>query len=459
MAKPLIFNFFAMVAPSHAATGIWRRPESRTLNYTQIDLWVDLAKLAEKGKVDAIFFADQFGMSEGGWQLVIENALHFPNGDPSVFLSAMAYATTEVGFIFTSSVMQQHPYTFARTASTLDHLTRGRLGWNVVTSPSSHAAKAMGVASTADHDERYRWAEEYISITYKLWEGSWEEGAVIRDRERGLYADPTKVHAIRHHGRRYHVEGPHLCEPSPQRTPVIFQAGSSAAGLAFAGRHAEGVFIVSGSPAAAAKKVASLRQAAIDQGRSPDDLVVLEGVTVVVGATMEEARRKERECEACVNHEVVVQQLAGMARIDVSRFSPSTPLSELMKDSQGIRSVLDMVIDTMPPGEVATVNDLLHYSARKMRIVGTPEQVCDELAAYAAAGVDGFNLMYMFMPGTFEDFVEHVAPLLQKRGLMKSEYAPGTLREKLFGKAARVPPTHPAFQCRAGLADPRAQPA
>ena len=453
MTKPLIFNFFAMVAPSHAATGIWRRPDSRTLDYTQIDLWVDLAKLAERGKVDAIFFADQFGMSEGPWNLVIENALHFPNGDPSVFLSAMAYAAREVGFIFTSSVMQQHPYTFARTASTLDHLTRGRLGWNVVTSPSSRAAKAMGMEGSADHDERYRWAEEYISLTYQLWEGSWEDGAVIRDRERGLYADPAKVHAIRHHGQRYRVEGPHLAEPSPQRTPVIFQAGSSTAGMAFAGRHAEGVFIVSGSPEAAAKKVAALRQAAIDQGRSPGDLVILEGVTVVVGATMEEARRKERECEACVNHDVVVQQLAGMARIDVSHYAPTTPLAEVMAQSQGIRSILDMVIDTMPPGEVATVNDLLHYSARKMRIVGTPESVCDQLAAYAAAGVDGFNLMYLFMPGTFDDFVDQVAPILQRRGLMKSAYTPGTLREKLFARGARVPPSHPAHRCRITPAD------
>jgi FMN-dependent oxidoreductase (nitrilotriacetate monooxygenase family) len=422
----------------------------------QLDHWVELAKLAEKGKVDALFFADQFGMSEGAWELVVENALHFPNGDPSVLISAMAYATSELGFIFTNSVMQQHPYTFARIATTLDHLTKGRLGWNVVTSPSSRAAKAMGVEGAADHDERYQWAEEYVGITYRLWEGSWEDGAVIHDRERGVFTDPTKVHAISHLGKRYRVEGPHMCEPSPQRTPVIFQAGSSAVGQAFAGRHAEGVFIVSGSPEAAAKKVASLRQAAVDQGRSPSDIVVLEGLTVIVGSTMEEARRKAKECEDCVNSEVNVQQLSGMARIDVSQYALSTPLSEVMAQSQGIRSILDMVIDTMPPGEVATVNDLLHYSARKMRIVGTPESVCDELAAYAAAGVDGFNLMYAFMPGTFDDFVEYVAPVLQKRGLMKSEYTPGTLREKLFARGARVPRSHPAYQCRVNKADEEA---
>lgn len=453
MTKPLIFNFMAMIAPSHAATGIWRRPDSRALNYLQLDHWVELAKLAERGKIDALFFADQFGMAEGAWDLVIGNALHYPNGDPSVLISAMAYATRELGFIFTNSVMQQHPYTFARIATTLDHATKGRMGWNVVTSPSSRAAKAVGVEGAADHDERYRWAEEYIGITYQLWEGSWEDGAVVHDREHGIYADPAKVHAINHIGKRYRIEGPHMSEPSPQRTPVIFQAGSSAVGQAFAGRHAEGVFIVSGSPEAAAKKVASIRQAAIDQGRAPDDIVVLEGLTVIVGSTMEEARRKAKECEGYVNSEVIVQQLSAMARIDVSGYALSTPLSELMKDSQGIRSVLDMVIDTMPPGEVATVNDLLHYSARKMRIVGTPGSVCDEIAAYAAAGVDGFNLMYAFMPGTFDDFVEHVAPLLQKRGLMKLDYAPGTLREKLFGRGPRVPRSHPAYQCRRKDAD------
>jgi FMN-dependent oxidoreductase (nitrilotriacetate monooxygenase family) len=203
---------------------MWRHPKSRSLEYNSLDLWVEMAEIAERGRFDAIFMADVFGLYgefRGSWDAIAEHAVQFPVSDPSVLISAMAYATEHLGFVYTNSVLQQHPFAFARAASTLDHLTRGRIGWNVVTSVSRNGSRSMGLPTIVDHDERYRWAAEYLEVTYKLWEGSWEDGAVVQDRATGVMSDPRKIHKINHEGERYRVEGPHLVEPSPQRTPTL----------------------------------------------------------------------------------------------------------------------------------------------------------------------------------------------------------------------------------------------
>jgi FMN-dependent oxidoreductase (nitrilotriacetate monooxygenase family) len=455
--RRLVFNLFMMDTPSHIFHGTWRHPESRSLEYNNLDLWVELAQMAEQARMDGIFIADVLGLYEGyGGTVdgVIEHAVQFPTSDPAMLISAMSHATKDLGFMYTNSVLQQHPFAFARAASTLDHLTNGRVGWNIVTSFSKNGSRSMGLESVTDHDERYRWAEEYCEVAYKLWEGSWEDGAVIRDKARGAYADPRKVHKINHVGQRYSVEGPHLVEPSPQRTPVLFQAGASAAGEAFAARHTEGAFMISGSPKASAAKIASIKAQAKAAGRGDDDILFIEGLSFVVGSTHEEALRKQAEYESYMSEEAQAIMVSGATGLDLSRYGVETPLKDLIDKAPGMHGALKMVIDAAPKGTTATVLDLLKASSRRFSVVGTPEAIVDRIEEYAAVGVNGVNIIYQLLPGTYRDFIQQVVPRLQARGLMQREYAPGTLREKLYpGRGPRLTQTHPAARYRPGVVE------
>lgn len=454
MTHPLSFHFFMMATPSHHFHGGWRHPDSRSIHYNRLETWIDLAKLAERGKVDSIFIADVFGMYEdqgGNSDLIIRNAIHFPCGDPAVLIPAMAAATENLGFVYTNSILQQHPFTFARQMSMVDHLTDGRVGWNIVTTASKNGSRSMGLDTLTDHDERYRWADEYTEVVYKLWEGSWDDDAVLADRANGIYADPAKVHRINHVGKRYSVEGPHLLEPSPQRTPVLFQAGTSPAGQAFAARNAEGVFIMSGSPQRTGQYIQQIKAAATAAGRREDDILFLEGLSFIVGSTQEEARRKEAEIDSWMSFEAEAAMRAAATGLDLTRYDPETPLADLLDQAPGMRSVLQLAIDGAPAGEVPTVKHMLLETQRLMRVVGTPDSIADRLEEYQRAGVTGINMIYSLLPDSFADFVDHVVPVLQKRGLMKQDYAPGTLREKLFpGRGPRLPDRHPAARYRKG---------
>ncbi len=455
MRQHMVFNLFLMDTPSHLFPGTWRHPDARIVQYNDLDLWVDLAKLAERGKLDAIFLADAFGLHEeqnGSWDGLIRNAVMFPTADPNMLVSAMAAATENLGFIVTNSVLQHHPFQFARAASTLDHLTKGRFAWNIVTTASSHASRSMGLEAMTDHDERYRWAEEYIDVVYKLWEGSWEDGAVVCDYERNIYTDPAKVHKINHSGTRYSVEGPHLAEPSPQRTPVLFQAGSSPAGSAFAARHAEGIFMLSGSVEASGKRIRETRAAAVAAGRRAEDLQFVEGMSFVVGSTEEEALRKEADIEGYLSLEAEAIMRGSATGLDLLKLSPDTPLADIIEDAPGGRGTIQMVIDSVK-NRVATVRDMFAFSSRQWRAVGTPEMIADRIQEYQAAGVDGINVAYTVFPSSYIDFVDHVVPELQRRGIMQKEYSPGTLREKLFpGNGPFLADRHPARRYHRAMA-------
>ena len=233
----MLLNAFSMNCVSHIQHGLWVRSDTRQLEYTQLAPWVELAQLLEKGRFDALFLADVIGVYDtyhGGPETSIVEGMQIPVNDPALLIPAMAYVTEHLGFAFTSSILQTHPFTFARQVSTLDHLSRGRIAWNIVTSYLPNAGASLGYGGLPAHDERYDHADEYLEVTYKLWEGSWEEDAVLRDTQRRRYADPAKIHPINHVGKYYEVAGPHLSEPSPQRTPLLFQAGSSSRGRDFA---------------------------------------------------------------------------------------------------------------------------------------------------------------------------------------------------------------------------------
>jgi FMN-dependent oxidoreductase (nitrilotriacetate monooxygenase family) len=446
----LRFNAFSMNCVSHIHHGQWVRPDTRQLEYTELETWVELAQLLERGKFDALFLADVVGTYHsyrGDRSVAVEEGLQIPVNDPSLLIPAMASATENLGFAFTQSVLQEQPFNFARRLSTLDHLTNGRVGWNIVTSYLEDAGRNLGFGGLPEHDLRYERADEYLEVLYKLFEGSWEDDAVIRDLERGVYADPAKIHDIDHVGRFYpDVPGPHLAEPSPQRTPVLFQAGSSTRGRQFAARHAEAVFIASRNPRGAKAQIDDVNAQAAAFGREPGDILFFQGLSVIVGGTEAEALEKQRAIEEFASDEGYAAHMAGNLGIDLSEIDLDAPVKDL--ENANVQGVMRGLIESAPDKDWR-FGDLIRWIS-DLRVVGTPEQVADELAEWADAGVTGINLMYHVTPGSFADFIDGVTPVLQERGLAQREYAPGTFREKLADGDAgpRLNDRHPGAAVR-----------
>lgn len=445
----LIFNAFVMNTCSHIQHGLWRHPDARQTDFNDVRLWIDLARTLEAGLFDAMFFADVVGLYgpvNGDYTVNAREGLQIPSNDPSVLLSALAVNTEHLGLVMTSSVLQAHPYEFARRASTLDHISNGRLGWNIVTSTQESAARNFGQDRLTEHDTRYDWAEEYLDVVYKLWEGSWDDDALVRDKARGIYADASRIHRINHVGPRYRVEGPHLPAPSPQRTPFLFQAGSSPVGRRFAARHAEGQFIMTPNPAAAAELIADTRALAREAGRDPADIKFLQGFAMVIGSTEEEAKRLEAEYDEYVSVDGFLAHANMGVEQDTGRpYPPDTLLKDIR--TNGGRSHIEWMRKSSP-GREPTVGDLGRLASRRhVRLVGTPESIADRLELWQRAGIDGVNLINWMIPGTYQTFNEHLLPVLQQRGLAKREYRPGSLREKVFGHA-QLPDRHPGRRYR-----------
>ncbi len=442
--KRLLFNAFSMNCVSHIHHGLWRRADSRQLEYTALDTWVDLAKLLEQARFDSLFLADVVGtydIYKGGPETSIREGMQIPVNDPSLLIPAMAHATKHLGFAYTGSILAEHPFNFARRASTLDHLTNGRVAWNVVTSYLPNAARNLGFGDLPQHDDRYDRGDDYLNVLYKLWEASWEDGAVVRDRIRGIYADPSKVHAIDHRGPYYEVPGPHLCEPSPQRTPLLFQAGASDRGREFAARHAECVFIVGGGRA---ELIADIRARAANYGRRPEDIKMCLAVSLVIGGTEAEAQAKADDLSQLLSLEGGLAHMSGHLGVDLSAYDPALPVGDF--EFNGVLGFLKSFAAHAPDRQL-TFGDLARRQMSGQWMVGSAEQIADRLAALGESGVDGFNLVYATTPGTFVDFIEGVAPILKQRGLMQTEYSPGPLRQKIFG-CATLPDRHPGAAFR-----------
>jgi len=445
MEREPVFNAFVMNAPTHNAHGLWRAPHARNIGFSQPDMWVDLARRLEDAHFDAMFFADVVGTWDGyrgGWQESVARAVQFPVHDPSVLIPILAYVTRNLGFAFTSSIIQEPPFNFARRVSTLDHLSQGRIGWNIVTNALGNAARNFGLPDVPPHTERYRWAAEYAEVVYKLWEHSWDDGALVRDREAGIFADPAKVHAINHSGSRYKVEGPHLTEPSPQGTPLLMQAGSSENGRQFAARHAEGVFIHTPTPDAAAVVVSDIRARAVAAGRNADDLIFLQDLSFVVAPNDAEAEEKDRQLTAWFDPEGSLAQMSAAYGIDFSTIDLDRPIGDFQSTRhQGIiRSLIEAQSD-----KSRTFRDILGVQPTAGRLVGSPDRIVAAIEDWVKAGVDGFNVGFLTLPGSYVDFIELVAPRLKKKGLMQSTYREGTLREKIFpGRGPRISSAHPA---------------
>ncbi len=447
--KRLSLNAFSMNCVSHIQQGLWTRADTRQTEYTSLAPWLELASILEAGCFDALFLADVVGLYDayrGGAEVSIREGMQVPVNDPMLLIPAMATVTEHLGFAFTSSILQTHPFTFARQVSTVDHLTRGRVAWNIVTSYLPNAAASLGLSELPDHDARYDQADEYLEVVYKLWEASWEDDAVLADKARGIYADPAKIHPIDHVGPHYRVAGPHLCEPSPQRTPLLFQAGSSERGREFAARHAECVFVITSRRALSAGKgpVADIRARAARYGRRADDIRFYQGLSPVVGGTETEAKAKAAEYLEGLSTEAALAHLSGSIGVDLGAVDPDRALETF--ESNAMTGAVRSLLESAPPG-TRTFRDLARSNMAGQFLVGAPEQVADTLQAFGEAGIDGFNLVYSVTPGTFVDFISGVVPVLQARGLVQTEYRPGPLREKLFGHP-RLPERHPGGQLR-----------
>lgn len=441
----MIFNAFNIFSVSHHDQGMWAWPGSRQLEYNSVDYWADIAKLLERGRFDTLFFADvlaPYEAFEGSRERAVYSGMQFPINDPGELIPALAYATEHLGFVLTQNILQEPPYAFARKMSTLDHLTRGRIAWNIVTTFLPGAGRNLGFGGLPEHEDRYARADDYTDVVYKLWEASWEDGAVVRDKGRQQYSDPARIHEINHVGPYYDVVGPHLSEPSPQRTPFLIQAGVSPRGRDFAGRNAEGLFINALSPEEAAPVVADVRAAATRHGRRADDVKLFGILGFVVGSTEEEARRLHEEITDFQSIAANLAKQSVFLGYDFSRLDPKEPIGEIAKRPEGQEGIVAKLI-AMAPDPRYTIGELVRWFGN-LRVVGTPEQIADHVEAWRDAGVDGMNVQYVVSPGSFEDFVDHVTPVLQRRGIMQSEYREGTLREKVFGKGPHLPEEHRA---------------
>ncbi|GAV33824.1 Dimethyl-sulfide monooxygenase [Roseomonas sp. TAS13] len=440
--RQIVLNAFDMACVGHIQQGMWTHPRDRSTDYLRLDHWMRLAQTLERGLFDGLFLADVLGIYDvygHSPDASLRGAVQVPLLDPMLLVPAMAGVTRHLGFGITCNLAYEAPYLFARRFSTLDHLTQGRAGWNIVTGYLDSAARAMGMASQMAHDDRYDLADEYMELVYKLWEGSWADDAVRADRAAGLYANPARVRHVRHEGAQYRLDAPHLVEPSPQRTPVLFQAGASDRGRRFAARHAECVFVNGGAKPAVAQLVADLRARAAER-----PLKVLVGATLVVGRTEAEARDLLEDYRRHASVEGALAHASASLGIDFARYGTDEPIEA--GPTQAIQSNVEAA--KRAAGPVWTKRKLIDQfvlGSRQPPIVGSAEQVAEALIRWVEeTDVDGFNLSRTVVPECLEAVVERVVPVLQERGAFKHAYAPGTLREKLFGAGPRLASPHPA---------------
>lgn len=452
--KQLILNAFAMQAPGHLNPGLFKYPADKGRKYNDIKNWISIAQKLEAAKFHAIFFADVLGgydVYKGPSNLTptIPAASQFPINDPLYSVPAMAAATSSIGFGVTASTTYENPYALARKFSTVDHLSNGRVAWNIVTSYLDSAARNFGLDTQIEHDERYAMAHEYLEVTYKLWEGSWRDDATTNAPD-GAYADPKAVRRIDHKGKYFDIPGPHICEPSRQRTPFLFQAGTSGAGRRFAARHAEAVFLNGHTPELVRPSVDSIRAQAREFGRDADSVKIVAGLLVIVAATDEEARAKYDELATYGDREGALALFGGWSGYDLSKYDDEQDFRFLEDAPPAVRSMVNHWASVSSEGltwNKKTIAEHLIMGGNGAKIIGSAKTCADELERWAeVADVDGFNLSYATIPETFEDLIEHLVPELRRRGLFWHDYdvPGGTLRENYLGVkgANRLSDTH-----------------
>jgi FMN-dependent oxidoreductase (nitrilotriacetate monooxygenase family) len=421
-------NLFLSAAGHHEAA--WRLPEVTPSAQLTFEHYRHAAEVAERGRLDSIFFADILSVG-ANVSRQLTNGL-----EPISVLSAVSAVTTHVGLIATASTSYNEPYNLARRFATLDHLSGGRAGWNIVTSASQAEARNFGLDGRADHADRYRRATEFVGVVNKLWD-SWEDGALVGDKESGLYADPERTHAIDHVGDFFRVAGPLSVPRSPQGRPVLIQAGTSNDGITLGARYAEAIFTTQRTIAEGKAFYDELKGRAVQRfGRDPDHIKILPGISPFLGSTEEEARGVEDALLDLIQTEFALRQLSTFLDYEVTEDLLDQPLPPIPgeDDIEGHKSRSTLLVK-LAREEDLTVRQLLGRiaSGRGHRtFVGTPEQLADDLELWFRSGAaDGFNFMPPSIPTQMEVFADHVIPILQRRGLFREEYEGTTLRENL----------------------------
>ncbi|MGK5445130.1 LLM class flavin-dependent oxidoreductase [Micromonospora sp. URMC 105] len=425
MSRTLHLNAFLMGVGHHEAA--WRHPRTDPSRVGDVRHFVELARIAERGTLDSVFLADGLAVGPAvrhNIQAVFE---------PLTLLAALATATEHIGLIATVSTTYNEPFNIARKFASLDHLSGGRAGWNIVTSAQAREAWNFNLDEHPAHADRYRRAAEFVDVATKLWD-SWEDDALVLDAAAGVFADTDRVHEVGHAGAHFRVRGPLNTPRPPQGRPLLVQAGSSADGIAFAARYAEAVFTAQQTLADGQAFYAALKQATAAAGRDPDLVKVLPGIAPVIGGTEAEAQALAVELEALIVPEHAVAQLSGMTGIDLSGHPLDGPLPELpdVTSVQAHQSRYQLVVE-LARRERLTLRQLIGRlgGGRGHRVVaGTPEQIADQVELWFTQGAaDGFNVMPPLLPSGLADFVDHVVPLLRARGLFRHEYTGRTLRE------------------------------
>jgi FMN-dependent oxidoreductase (nitrilotriacetate monooxygenase family) len=424
--RQLTLNLFIYPGGHHEAA--WRYKGSEPQRAFDIEYYQELARRAEAAKFDAVFFADGPALADN-----IRYAARF-RLEPITWLAAIAAVTSRIGLIATASTTYSEPYNLARLFASLDHISHGRAGWNIVTTSAPQAAQNFGLPEHPPHGERYEKAKEFLDVVTKLWD-SWEDDALVIDPASGIFADTDRIHSIDHVGKHFRVRGPLNTARSPQGRPVYVQAGSSDDGRAFAARFAEAIFTAHQTLGSAQQFYSDIKSRAKAFDRKPEHVKILPGISPFIGSTQSEARALQEEFDDLIQPEYSLVQLRRMIGVDLSGHDLDAPFPRHLIDTKGpagVASRFQLVVDIIDR-ERPTIRQLLRRLAGGRGhwvIAGTPEEVADNIQTWFENGAaDGFNVMPPWLTGGFDVFVEHVVPILRKRGLFREDYTGATLRD------------------------------
>ncbi|MED3763735.1 LLM class flavin-dependent oxidoreductase [Ureibacillus terrenus] len=427
--RMLLGSFFQTFLGHHLAA--WRYPETKTEEVTKLSLYKEIAEISEEGKFDFLFLADVLAHNE-------EDIAYTPQIrlEATTTMAALASVTKDIGLVATLSTTFTHPYNVARQFATIDHLSGGRAAWNIVTTAHDHEAANFGLEEQLDHSLRYERADEFVQVTKKLWD-SWEKDALLFDRENGIFLDEKKIHPIYHEGKYYKVRGPINIPRPPQGHPILVTASASEKGREFAAKHADILFTIAPSTVEEGKAVYnSIKQKVSAYGRNPEHFKIMPGIVPFVAKTEKEAREKFEQFQELILPQLGIGWLSRYVDHDLSQYSPDDHLPEL-KDVDQVNGEKGRfkLLSELAKERNYTIKELARYfvgTQGHLFIVGSGEQVADKLSEWFLNGAaDGFNIKFPYFPGGVRDFVDHVIPVLQERGIVQTEYAGGNLRENL----------------------------
>lgn len=452
--KPITLGVFQSLSPSNGIGASWRNESNTATDFLDLGHWTALARQLDQAGVDFLFFADSYGyptLEDEVIPTAVQDAIALPLGDPITVLSAIAAVTENLGIVATASTTVEKAAAVARRYATLDHLTDGRIGWNIVTGAAQASAARLFGEELIPHDERYDRAEDHVTICLKLWQGSWADDAYVLDRTNGVYARPDRVRAIHHDGEYLSAHGILNLPPSPQRTPVLFQAGASGRGREFAAKYAEAVFLSGGNPSYVGGIVDDIRSRAVGYGRGADEVKILVGATIIVAPTDDEARLKLDTALSYATIEQAATIFAWTTGIDLLAMDLDRPLGDVGTELG--QSNLDRFRGN-GDGPAPTVREVLEeFRVNGLNgtvFIGSPTTIADKMEEFLTeTDADGFLVQPLLTPGTYDDLIELLMPELRARGLLPDKPGGTTLRERLFSDGdAQISPTHPAHGYR-----------